>query len=413
MNWEKIKNIGEHIETEDKRERKDILNGKIAQISLTYAEKKFQEKKGQDDGYRFSDAVKEFTPVRNIVLNPVYRLENPNLHDNQEKINAFLDDFYASIDALHDEGDFDPERILKLIEAERSVVKEYLGLQDLEEHDRKQKEIETDILRFNVINNIGADSQRKYEDLEKLGFSRFDRFLEIHLEEFYQANASHFGPDLIKNDFGKLAEYIIDKEKAVAAVLGRSWLLSTPIAERLGFHKIDETTLGQLDLSAWLQFIDKDGDIDQKRLSRFLETGELPYQSVRGYIATEDFLRRYLPPERRGKVCLKAAKPDRRDFWTKMQEDIQTVKTDWDEFLKSKGGFERFIEKNGAVNKVLDLFAPADKECYLAFLKSMYEADIPWGNFREHQDEKIKALDEKITRLIDDDLYEDKEIVID
>lgn len=413
MNWEKIENVGARIEAVDQREREDILLERIMQISLAYAEKKFQEKSGQPGGASFSETVKEFTPIKNIVLKPVYRLENPDLRHHQEQIDSFLAALYREIDAIHDAGGFALDQIMALIGSKKQIIKEYLGLQDLKEHERSKEELGTEIVSFNVINNLDADADRRYADLEKLGFSPMDHFLEVHIDEFYRSEAANLGPELIKKDFGKVAERIIDQEKETVAILGKSWLLDTPLASRLGFKIIDETAIDQKDFSTWLQFIDRNGEIDQKRFQQFLKTGELPHESLRGYMLTEDFLRRYLPPERRGKVALKEAKPERQEFWYRLQKDIRSINSEWDELLQEKGGFEEFVEKNDNLQKVLDFFSPGDKEYYLAFLKSMYERDIPWSEFRQHQDEKIKELNESLKDIINNDLYREKELIID
>lgn len=256
------------------------------------------------------------------------------------------------------------------------------------------------------------DAEKKYKDLEKFGFSKTDHFVEVHVEDFYNTGEKNLGPELIKSDLGVVAEYIIDKEPEAVAVIGKSWLLSTPLANRLGFEKIEDDATKQNDFSTWLQFIDKNGQINQKRFNEFLKTGELPYKSVKAYIPTEEFLKKYLPENRRGKVILKEINKDRKDFWDKLQSKAQSIKTDWDDLLKNNGDFEDFITNHKILNELFDFVAPDDKAEYFNFFKIMYDKRIPWTEFYDNKSENIKKIDEKINKVMKEDMFKDREVVI-
>jgi len=411
MNLENLKNIGGHIETEDAKEKQEILFEKIEQISLIYAEQKLKENK-VGDNYKFSEAVREFTPIKNIILRPTFRLEGFNPNDFKEKIDLFLEDFYEEVDHIYGTNGFNLDLISSLVKSKKDSIKKYLGVVDLKEYTGEEKENRTKVLSFNEITNIEQDAEKRYKNLENLGFSKFDHFVEVHVNDFYNTGEKNLGPELIKNDLALVAEYIIDKEPEAVAVIGKSWLLNTPVADLLGFKKIKDETTEQNDFSTWLQFIDKNGQIDQKRFNAFLKTGEPPFKSIKAYMLTGEFLQKYLPENRRGKVTLKEINKERQDFWSRMMTEAQAIKTGWDNLLKNNGDFEDFIRYNKTLNELLDFVSPEHKSEYLSFFKTMYDKKIFWSEFHEYKSANVKKVDEKINEDMRADLYKDREVFI-
>lgn len=232
------------------------------------------------------------------------------------------------------------------------------------------------------------------------------------MEDFYNTGEKSLGSELVKSDLGVVAEHILDKEPETAAVIGKSWLLNTPLASRLGFKKIEDDTTKENDFSTWLQFINKNGQIDQKRFGEFLKTGEIPYKSTKAYMPTEEFLKRYLPQNRRGKAILKEVNADRKDYWLKLRNESQLIKSEWEDLLKNGDNFDNFVKNNKSLNEVFSFVAPGDKEEYIRFLKIMYDSNISWTEFYEHKSENIEKIDKKINKAMQDDLYKDKEVLI-
>lgn len=407
MNLKSFENIDNHIEVEDSRERKEILLEKIEQISLVYADKKFKEKENDNKNYKFSEAIKEFTPVENIISQRISEIEGINLSEYKKKADPFLKDFYNEVDSVYKVTDSNLNDILELIDLKKNSIKNYLGIENLKKNNEESKKVKTKVLRFNKITNIETFANEKYKNLEDFGFSKYDHFVEIHFKDFYDTNEKFLGLDLIKNDLGVMAEYIIDKEPEAAAVVGKSWLLNARIATNLGFETIDDETIKQNDLSTWLQFIDKNGQISQKRINKFFLTGELPFKSVEAFISTETFLKKYLPNDRRGKIILKEIDKSKSDFWFDVQNKLLSIMSNWDDLLKNKGDFEDFI-KNNKVFELAKSVIPGNENEYIDFLKEMYEKRIPWINFFSYKSENMKILDKKIS----DGLYKEKEIFI-
>lgn len=174
MHFEGLNNLNRHIETANKQEQQTVLFERITKISLVYAERKFQATKKEKADYTFSAAIKDFTPIENIILRPVFHLEQFNLNKYQTQIDLFLQAFYQEVDALYECGGFDVDMISQLIEKKRDAIKEYLEVADLKEFERNSNNSGTKVLNFNKINSIERDADEKYQDLEECGFSKSD-----------------------------------------------------------------------------------------------------------------------------------------------------------------------------------------------------------------------------------------------
>lgn len=410
MNIESLNNIGVKIEAQSTQEREEILFSKIEQISLVFANHKYEEVKKLNKQYTFSAAVKEFSPIENIITRQVFHLENFNWQKNKDSINKFLDIFYEELDSLYESQGFDLDSITQLVDTKSASLKNYLEVSDLP--DRKQENKITKILNFNKINNLTIDVDKKYEDLVKLGFAADEHYIEVHVEDFYKSGEKSFSSEILRQDFARLAEHIIDQEPETVAIIGESWLLSTPLAERLGFKKIETEASPQNNFSTWLQFIDQNGEIDNKRFNEFLKTSQVPYESVKAYMMTEDFLKKYLPAARRGTVVLKEINNEKRDYWARLRAEAESIKGDWSALLKSSGQLNNFIENNHALNDILKLVTGPQKKKYLDFLKVMYDNKIEWSSFYEHKNAEIEEIDAEINQAMHDDLYQRKEVHI-
>ena len=415
MNFEKIKDIAKPIESNNKEKREEALHEKIKNISLIYAHKKFLEvdQELRDNGsYKLSDALDEFSLIRRIIFVPLYETDNFGMDSYQENMNSFYEDVKEEIDKIYAEHGFDLEKISNLITSKRKkIIKDY--------HLIKSKFFELGkgeeglkILQTNKVNDVELDVEGKYRDIDKVGFSKLNSFIEIHMEKFYLSGEKNLSIDLIKKDLGVIAERIIDKEPEVAAIIGGSWLLDTPIAKFLGFQRIDNKKSPVNDFSTWMQFIDKNGQIDQKRFNQLLESGEPPYKSVRAYIKTEDFLRKYLPEDRRGKVVLKEIVPERRNFLLERSIHLKILAKTWDQSCLDDIPFSDLIEGNKGLDYSLSFLSETERKKYLDFLEKMHRNKISWSSIPNLRSEALEVIYEKMKEKIKEDVYQDKELFI-
>lgn len=412
MNFENLNNIIAPIEAENNQEQEDKLNEKIEQISLIYAGKKWQEEKENNSGYKFSEAVKTYTPTENIILKPVFRLNGFSKREYQDKIESFKNEFYQELDEIASNEKFDVQSVLDLINLKKSTLIDYLGVGNLRTGESAKNELGTKAVKFNLLDHVEYAADKKYEDLIKSGFSSNDVFTEIHFDSFYSTGEKNLGPELIKHDFSVIAENIVKKNPETAAIIGNSWLLSTPIADRLGFKKVDSDDNKQNDFSTWLQFIDRNGQIDSKRFNKFLETEELPFESVKAYIPVEEFLKKYLPDNLRGKINLKEIDKSKEVEHQELHLEMAKLADKWDALLKDANGFEKF-SSNSTLNKIFNLVSAEEKQMYLNFFKTMFEQKINFKDIGKYKNIEIEIVDNNLKEKLKADLYKTKEVVVD
>lgn len=410
---ENLSNINYKIETNNNKEREIKLLNLIEQISLFYANKKFKEEKGKKPDYKFSEAVKKFTPTEDLIGQKINCLEGFNFLEKEEKILLFFKELYQKIDDVYNPETENIEDVLDIINREDKEFKKYLQVENLKEIDFNTKQRETKVFQFNQINDIENYRGGIYRDLLQKGFCNIDKLTEIHVDNFFSSGNNSLGSELIKNDLSVIATNIVNKYPQTAAVVGKSWLLDTSLGKALGFKTIKMEQENQFnDFSVWNQFMDKDGNINQSRLNKFMQDEKVPYKSVVAYIPVEDFLKRYLPKNKRGKIILKKINKEKSVFWEKIKEDSQKIKGDWDKSIKNDIEFENFLKGTESLNMVLNFLDIEDKEKYLIFLKKMFSKKIKWSDIFKYKNKEITLISNKIDDSIKNDLYEDNEIFI-
>ncbi len=172
-----------------------------------------------------------------------------------------------------------------------------------------------------------------------------DDFLEIHFSPAFTQSKDP-KPNELRQWLAQLAEVIVSKYPQTVAVTGSSWLFDHPIMKRLGFTVKPESEKPQGGGSYWNQLIDKDGQIDSKRFDFLLKNGELPYKKAAGIIMTEDFLRRYLPADKRGTIILKRVdieKQKQREVITTQIEEV--LKKNWDSIIEKQMSVDELFTK--------------------------------------------------------------------
>lgn len=181
--------------------------------------------------------------------------------------------------------------------------------------------------------SIGFELTPARKELERFGIDSEDETLELHLEEFYKRGEQKGVRESVLKDLGRVAEIIVNQFPHVKAVTGFSWLLDHPLTAKMGFQVVD-TLNGPAGRggSTWMQFIDRNGQINQERVKQFLNSGEFPMKAKLGLIPVVDFLKRYLPAERRGVVILQETKDGWLETKKKIDNFFKDIKENWDGF---------------------------------------------------------------------------------
>ena len=189
-------------------------------------------------------------------------------------------------------------------------------------------------LKDNRAGLIKFDIGEVQDDASEMGVDFGDTKMTIHLEPLYVQKAKAEN-QTIENTFSirsleKLAEAIVDKFPQVKVIKADSWLLDTPLGERVGFNITSKDDLPIGTPAFWNQFIDANGQFSADRVSRLLETGRAPYKFSHGYIPVVEFLKKYLPESKRGIVKLKEVDQNFQVDYEKAIHSWQDIRLKWD-----------------------------------------------------------------------------------
>ncbi len=392
MNPEKIL---KPIKTENVEQHEKELKDRLINIQLYFADKKFKENPA--DNLSFFQSLSEFTPLIKDLeddLRYKYGKEIKDARIFEEQVNKYLKKLEKEVNIIYFEGFDWQQKIINFLSKERQLL-----AMGVEEEHKSEEEQKAGLLIYN-IRERGAR-----EELFEYGFDRFDQLLEIHFGKFYKEKEdnSQVGSKSVKSSFSKLAELIIDRYPEVKAVTAESWLVDTGILERMGFKTIKkEDAFDQQ--STWWQLMDKDGQIKEKTLKEFVEKGELPFKSALGYVEVEEFLKKFLPQDRKGRVVLKDINLERRKELEELHEILNNFKGRFGE-LKAEE-IQTYLEKSKLISEwlstkqgkeFLDILVEAKKEgCeveevgkkygdILSKLSKDMEASIKRSNYSERE----------------------------
>ena len=282
----KIEKPFQPIRVESVEEHERILKDKLLDIELEYVDQIFLKKIPTLDKEVNVDDITKLIPEYTQILSDIR--EYVNWGKNKEKILKNISDFY------HQDYEHWIEKTKELIKKEVEELKKDEKI----EGDHEENKNIAGLIDFSMESNKG-------HLLPGSDITDNDPCLEVHFESFYKQKGDNKTNLLsVRDSFNKIALEIVDKHPETKAVVGVSWLMDA-LGENFGFKIYNRNFNKNLQGQFWPQFIDKDGQIKNEEVSKFLETGEPPYRVAAGAMMTEDFLKKYLPKERRGKIVLK------------------------------------------------------------------------------------------------------------
>ena len=394
MNLDKIK---DPVQAENIEERDRELEKKINLVKIKYVEEMY----GKSAEY-----FDLFLKILNFPGQIVYRYL-----DQQKKANSNLSE--SELDQLEDK--FRKEiveefkKVLDKLEGDERVSAAYDYLINVEAQYPPQNRLGESkrfgLLRFNEARGKEEMDENIREELE---LSSGDTLVEIHLDDFFKLPGETVGVNKIKEWLSQLAEYIVEKSPESRGVIGNSWLFGHPVMKRLGFKIIKEFK-DQISASGayWSQLIDKDGEIDSGKLDFLIKNKRLPYDRAVGFIDIEDFLRKYLPKDKRGIVTLSRID----DVYEKKMEKIKDIaqkeiRDKWNDIISGEVSLETvyvvakdyfdFLEEMGV------------KEYFIDFMEECVRRKLTAEAVRADQD-LIKRFQEKIEKV--EKLFLDKKFV--
>jgi hypothetical protein len=369
---------------------------------------------GKNEGRSFSELLMETDPGLKGDLMTLSDLEH-GTSDASHDVEYFneIEDAYKSSGA--DSPDAAVEAVAEKI---KDLYKRWQTLypDDWQKREANRAGPESEkvgVLSCNIVryrDRFTLEEPEVGERLRERGLYPDDTYLEVNLPEAY---LSEFRITLqsLKDSFAAIASLVVDKHPEANGIIGRSWLLDRPAVRKLtGFEIIGEGRPN------WLQFIDESGQINRERLAEMAESGELPFKNLIGVIRTEDFLRRFLPKERRGEIILKEVDPAWRERYGglrgKVQAEGQRFAQAWDGGkIMDEAGLSAALEAMPSFVSVLE--GSDARDAYLSLLRKNFGKKSK-EIYQENKDgvDALTGRMEAYYSKIDKDKYRDKKIMI-
>lgn len=391
MNPESWQHLEQPIEVEDPKARERELSEKLDELQLRYAEMKW-ETSGEKDRPAFTELLERSTTLLADVRQAARRMR-PDADD--ESIERELAPLREEIEALHvKKGEGWETRILERLRA----VKEAYGPEPERGEIEQIPSENFGLLKFNM---------KEQKGLEAYGIGTGDPCLEVHVERAFMKQGAKVAPKALKESFSRLAEAIVDQYPHAKAIVGYSWLLDTPLAKRLGFTVPEDVESPQVGMSVWYQFIDKNGQVDAKKVQELFEKGEPPHRARLGFIPAEEFLRRYLPAERRGReVVLKDVTPEWKEHRRAITEEAKRLRTAW-AGMKAEN-VERELDAMPELAAAFEKIGVKDR--FIELARKAKSAGFDWEGLKAMPG--FKEIGAALDRHIAQDMYVEKRVFI-
>jgi len=391
----KLESINSIISNSIEEHEKE-LQDKMIMIELEYVDKLFLKeipplnKDSQTDDIR--DLVSKYTEIQGKIM------EYKNGKSNEKELIVSKEKILGGIsDLYHKDHDHWIEKSEELINQELQKYKNYGKGED----SNKDLENKAGLINFDMETGVG-------HILPGSGLLDEDICMGIHFNDFYKQQTGDIKNLFSSSSLEKLALKIINEHPETKAVVGESWLMDTPIAKRIGF------TVYNRDLEFkggpfWGQFIDSNGQIKSEEVSKFLKTGKPPYIIAAGAIMVEDFLKKYLPKEKRGVIKLKETTKESVEFIKDLNRITEELKKKWDELSFS----EIFALINS--NAVLaEYFKTTDGQEYIDMIKKSKELNVKRESMESFSYKNKDEINKKFEGYIKENMnkYIEREVVI-
>ena len=246
-------------------------------------------------------------------------------------------------------------------------------------------------------------------ELESFGIGENDDRMSLHLDLLANQKETDATINNIfsGNSLSKIAIKIVDEFPQVKAVTARSWIMSTPIAKRIGFTPVKVDSVIDPSPQFWGQFIDENGNLNKKRAQKFLETGVPEFPIGAGYIKVEDFLSKYLPENRKGVIELKDVTPEYISFNNEMKETRLKI-FNFDNPITEEEA-EKLLHENQYINKFLKTEHGPE---FLALIKEAVKKNVHPADIQSDESKKILKIFEDALKSFLDSKYSIRKVTI-
>jgi len=392
----------------DNSRKFESLEEELLDYQFQYIEKlhdgvlKPLEDEDKDQDRSFEYYLGNFTSFREYLKNEYQAREKGDIYGKKEEREKFENWFNGIKKEIYKDYKLDKSNYrTKISKIFKDNFKKLgpRGVKDKKNIEDLEKDKEVGLIHFN-LHKIG-------NELTQFGINEGDDCFSIHFKNLIDQKKENNSVNNIFSgeSLSKLAEYIIDKEPQVKAVIGRSWLVDSPIGKRIGFNIYKKHKRIGNHSGFWGQFINEKGEINKERMQRFLNTGIPDFYVSEGFIKTEDFLKKFL--NRKGLIKLK----ERTEESRKITEETRVLSKELNEKWNLLSWNEVVLLLNN--HKIyVNYLKTQDGQEFLDMLKAMKEyGSINDINFIYDNKEEIfnkmhKYLNEK------SNIYQEKELMI-
>ena len=380
---EKMSNINSNME---KIRTPEEYIGELMGFQLEYVERLFQKENPirkpeieTKDEYKneFIKILAEFTSIRGYLQDEYCkRLSNPEdvkRDDFDYNRGLFIGEILLKIDGLYKEDKNTwKERTVELLDNKLNDLGPVVN--DLDKLFNK-KENRCGLINFDI------SKIDKSEDIEKLknfnfNLDSFDDCMNIHFRNLFEQKRDDPSCNIssIERSFSLLSERIVDEYPQVKAIIGRSWLMDSVIAEKYKFTVFNRRENYVNDNNGfWGQFVDENGHIKKVEIKKFLDTGKAKYCLAEGFMFVKDFLKEYLPEERKknGRVKLMDYTDEAKRFGEEINEILHKIEKDF-KILS----YEEIIEMVRSNNIMSDYLNTEEGQEFLKMFKRFKESGL-------------------------------------
>lgn len=331
-----FENITAPIKVESLKDHESIIRDRMVDLQLEYIDRLLKNlipKPVEEIEMSFSNLLIKYSFFKKIIKIE-YRKRNNYDEGNNEEKNKFEDmlkkisEKCSLIYEKHEEDWKDKIKILMMEEINNLPLTHNVEISEAIEtifaEDHEEKEGLAGLIEYEICDEV--------EDFKEAGIDPDDLCIRIHFENYFKQVKENDGAKKISiNDsFVELAKKIVEEDNYVKAIIAKSWLMNTNRANRIGFHIINVKKEPSSNSGFWGQFIDKDGQINKKNVEQLMLTGKAPYYQAKGYMMTEEFLKKYLPENMRGEITLKVPDPEFEKRYEEQKAVFEKMKNNWD-----------------------------------------------------------------------------------
>ncbi|TAK97042.1 hypothetical protein EPO05_00335 [Patescibacteria group bacterium] len=386
------------IETSDVESHEQVLKEKLITLQVVFAEQMFGKMRAENPEATFAKSLKRYTAVGSELKES---LRNYSEKISEIELNDYFEQFSAKVNGLFASAGEDGV----------SAVAEYIT----DELRRIRQSAPASILQRNQERREAMRLQRKdlgvfHYEIKHGEDGGVGRELYLHAEELYKSEGKSLGIEGLRESLGKIATEIVDRYPQIQKVRGQSWLMAHPLGKRLGFQitKVDTPEEALTHGSVWWQFMDKNGQLNAQKVEHLMTSGRVELTSAVGEMSVEDFLQRYLPAKRRGKIILKTITQESAREESEFREFAKKIKDDWERL--SEDQIEGYFKANRLMAQFL---ATIQGEGIVPFFQQMKREGKTMDQIAIQGKDYTNAVNKDLERFLLDVLYVDLEVTID